>query len=45
MTTVDALKEIYVAQGGTAGDVSEIDTIPEMLSAIAALISSEETEG
>lgn len=40
MTTVEALKEIYAAMGGTADNVSAIDTIPEMLSAIAALISS-----
>lgn len=40
MTTVDALKEIYAALGGTADNVSEIDTIPEMLSAIATLVSS-----
>lgn len=40
MTTVEALKEIYAALGGTADNVSEIDTIPEMLSAIATLVSS-----
>lgn len=40
MTTVDALKEIYAAMGGTVDNVSEIDTIPEMLSAIATLVSS-----
>lgn len=40
MTTVEALKEIYAAMGGTADNVSEIDTIPEMLSAIATLVSS-----
>lgn len=40
MTTVEALKAIYAAMGGTADNVSAIDTIPEMLSAIATLVSS-----
>lgn len=36
--TVDALKAIYVALGGSADDVANIDLIPDMLNAIAVVI-------
>lgn len=39
-TTVDALKALYVALGGTADDVADIVLIPDMINAIAALITS-----
>lgn len=34
-TTVDALKALYVALGGTAADVADIVLIPDMINAIA----------
>lgn len=34
-TTVDALKALYVALGGTASDVADITLIPDMINAIA----------
>ena len=33
--TIDALKALYVALGGSAGTVANITIIPEMISAIA----------
>ena len=39
-TTIDALKNLYVALGGTASTVADITIIPDMINAIAALISS-----
>lgn len=33
--TIDALKNLYVALGGTAADVANITIIPEMINAIA----------
>lgn len=36
-TTVDALKTLYTALGGTAADVANITTIPEMIAALAPL--------
>jgi len=41
--TVDAFKTLYVALGGTASDVADITLIPDMINAIAALISSGST--
>lgn len=38
MKTVDALKDLYVALGGDAGDVAELVTIPAILSKIAEII-------
>ena len=40
-TTVDALKNLYVALGGTAADVAEVVLIPDMINAIAALKAAE----
>lgn len=34
--TVDALKNLFVALGGSAGDVANVSTIPEMISKLAA---------
>lgn len=39
-TTIDALKKLYVALGGTASDVADIVLIPDMINAIAAHIAS-----
>ena len=38
--TVDALKALYVALGGSAADVANITLIPDMVNAIAALVQS-----
>lgn len=35
--TVDALKVLYVALGGTASDVADITLIPDMINAIATV--------
>lgn len=37
MTTIQALQTLYVALGGTATDVENLNTIPEMVSAFASL--------
>jgi uncharacterized protein (DUF2345 family) len=36
-TTVDALKNLYVALGGTASDVADLNVIPDVINAIAGL--------
>lgn len=33
--TIDALRALYVALGGTAADVADISIIPDMINAIA----------
>ena len=38
--TVQALQTLYVALGGTAADVVDIVLIPDMINAIAALVTS-----
>lgn len=38
--TITALKALYVALGGTATNVANVNIIPDMINAIAALISS-----
>lgn len=38
--TITALRALYVALGGTASTVANITIIPDMINAIAALISS-----
>lgn len=38
--TIDALKALYVALGGSAGTVANIVLIPDMINAIATLVSS-----
>ena len=38
--TVDALKNLYVAFGGSAEDVANIDLIPDMINAIATVVGS-----
>lgn len=43
-TTVDALKNLYVALGGEAADVADITLIPDMINAIADL-KANESEG
>ena len=42
-TTVKALQNLYVAMGGDADDVAEITLIPDMINAIAALVTSGST--
>ncbi len=39
-TTVDALKTLYVALGGTAADVANIVLIPDMINALATVAGS-----
>lgn len=36
-TTVDALKNLYVALGGDADDVADVTLIPDMINAIATV--------
>ena len=38
MTTVNALKGLYVALGGDSDDVSGLTLIPDMISAIATIV-------
>ena len=42
--TITALKNLYVALGGTAADVADYVIIPDMINAIAALITSGATK-
>lgn len=39
-TTVDALKALYVALGGSADDVANVVLIPDMINAIATVAAS-----
>lgn len=39
-TTVNALKALYVALGGTAADVADVTLIPDMINAIAVVAAS-----
>lgn len=39
-TTVTALKNLYVAFGGTASDVANVVTIPDMINAIATVAAT-----
>ena len=39
-TTVIALKNLYVALGGTASDVADISLIPDMINAIATVATT-----
>lgn len=38
--TLDALRNLYVAMGGDADDVADLVIIPDLINAIATLISS-----
>ena len=38
--TIDALRNLYVALGGDAADVANLNIIPDLINAIATLISS-----
>lgn len=40
MKTVDALKALYAALGGSADTVADMVLIPDVISAIATLVSS-----
>lgn len=39
-TTVKALQNLYVALGGTAADVENLTTIPDMVNAIATQVAA-----
>ena len=43
-TTIIALRNLYVALGGTADDVANLTLIPDLINAIAALIDSGATK-
>lgn len=38
--TIDALKNLYVALGGTASDVADLMLIPDMINAIAEQVAA-----
>lgn len=40
MNNVDALKTLYTALGGSADDVANITTIPDMINAIASHVAA-----
>ena len=40
MTTVEALKNLYVALGGDADNVADVDLIPDMIAKIATVAAS-----
>lgn len=42
MTTPEALRAVYAALGGTAADVANLDTTPEILDKLAALLAAGE---
>lgn len=44
-TTVDALKNLYVALGGTAEDVADLVIIPDVINAIAEQVEANKAEG
>lgn len=37
-TTVDALKKLYIALGGNAADVANINIIPDMINALCNVV-------
>lgn len=39
-TTVDALKALYVALGGSASDVADLNVIPDVINEIAQHVAS-----
>ena len=43
MNTVESLKELYVKCGGTAADVADISTIPEMIDALTEIVEISES--
>lgn len=42
MTTPEALRAVYAALGGTAADVADLVTTPEILNKLAALLAAGE---
>ena len=42
MTTPEALRAVFAALGGTAADVANLDTTPEILDKLAALLAAGE---
>lgn len=40
MTTPEALRAVYAALGGTAADVANLDTTPEILDKLAVLLAA-----
>lgn len=45
MTTMDALKALYVALGGSADEVADMVLIPDLIYAIAELKEAEAANG
>lgn len=43
-TTIEALQNVFVALGGSAEAVADINLIPDMLNAIAERITERESE-
>lgn len=43
--TIDALKALYVALGGEAANVANVVLIPDMINAIAAQVTANNTSG
>lgn len=41
-TTIEALQNLYVAEGGELSDVVNLVTIPDMINALATLIASKQ---
>lgn len=39
-TTIKALQNLYVALGGTAADVANLVTIPDMINAVATQVAA-----
>lgn len=44
-TTVDALKALYVALGGSAADVADLTIIPDVINAIAVQVANNHANG
>lgn len=45
MTTVDAIKQLYVALGGSADDVADLSLIPDLILKIADVADTDNGGG